>query len=250
MALAISIFAVGASAQHIVDVQDFQFVDSVSGTSDTTITLGETIEFTWVSGFHLLEDGTAPGTPGAASLFSDPVDPANILFSFTPTEAGCFPYYCFPHFAFNMVGTITVVPAVLAGSGEDLTLNIQVNGVDGLIASPGDLVTMHFESPLGTFDNEPVILVAQIYANGTAGPGSPGGFPEAHVNTFGAFLIFGGDLSPFGTPFVMLPGGYTLATGAPPSFVGFIARIQAFSLSGLANNTFFATSDAMDILVK
>ena len=249
-ALAIAMFAVGASAQHVIDVTDFEFVDSVSGTNVTTIELGETIEFNWVSGFHLMQDGEMPGAPGAGGLFSFPIDPANTSFLFTPTEVGCLDYFCFPHFFLNMVGVINVEPAVLPGSGEDYDLTIEVNGVEGLIATPGDLVTMQFGSPLGTFNGGEAVLIAQVYANNTTGPGSPGGFPEAHVNTFGAFVIFGDTLSPFGTPYLIQPGGYTLSTGVPPSFVGFTARIQAFALTGLANNTFFATSDAKDIFVK
>lgn len=237
-----------AAQTHVVTTQNFSFVDSVSGNSDTVITLGETIEWVWNNGAHLISDGNGPEDPQFGARFTLPSDMMNPSVTFTPTSTGTFAYFCHPHTCCGMFGTITVLPPPLPGSGEDFVLSVTVNGSDVLLAQPGDQVSIAFSSPLGTFDLSVPVLVGQIYANFGTGPASPGGFPYVHVNTFGGFIAFN-DSGPFG-PVLLPPGGYVLLTSPPPFFSGFTVRLQALALSGLANDGIFAVSDALDVVVE
>jgi len=82
------------------------FMDQQSGGSTTTIAVGTTVQWVWVSGIHSTTSGTCAAgcTPdgnwdsGAGS---------GMTFSKTFSQAGTFPYFCTVHGA-AMTGTVVV----------------------------------------------------------------------------------------------------------------------------------------------
>jgi plastocyanin len=82
------------------------FIDQVSGNSTSTITVGTTVNWVWVGGFHNVSSGACPPcTPAGQFRSGDPEAGGN--FSFTFTTAGTFPYYCEVHDQ-AMTGTVIV----------------------------------------------------------------------------------------------------------------------------------------------
>ncbi len=137
------------------------------------------------------------------------------------------------------------------GSGEDLELTIGVNGTPTgdpfKTALPGDLITMHFTSPGGTFDGWGAVLIGQLYATGGPGPFAIPGFPEVQVDTSGAIVILDGNgPSPFG-PIVYNPAGITIPFLYPGGLSGMTGIAQAFCVTPIAANGLFATSDALTV---
>ena len=72
------------------------FVDSTSGTSTTTIHVGDTVRWVWVSGFHSTTSGTCAGACTPDGRW-DSGSGSGMTFSHTFTQAGSFPYFCTVH---------------------------------------------------------------------------------------------------------------------------------------------------------
>ena len=72
------------------------FVDQKSGTSTTTIHVGDTVQWVWVSGFHSTTSGTCAGacTPNGQW---DSGAGSGMMFSHTFTQGGQFSYFCTVH---------------------------------------------------------------------------------------------------------------------------------------------------------
>ena len=85
---------------------------SVGGTSfspaNMTISVNETVTWTFNGGPHTVTQGTAPGNP-PTPLF-DSGNRSSGTFSFTFDAPGTYDYFCEVHFAMGMTGTITVQP--------------------------------------------------------------------------------------------------------------------------------------------
>jgi len=82
------------------------FVDSVSGTSTSTIHVGDTIQWIWVSGTH----STTSGACGAGCVPNGLWDSGRVqggTFQFTFTSAGTYPYFCTLHGP-SMQGSVVV----------------------------------------------------------------------------------------------------------------------------------------------
>jgi Copper binding proteins, plastocyanin/azurin family len=95
-------------ATRIVDMGDsMTFVDRVSGTSTSTIAVGDTIQWVWGGSLaHSTTSGTCSGTCTPDGTW-DSGPATGITFSHTFTQAGTFPYFCIPHGAM-MTGTVVV----------------------------------------------------------------------------------------------------------------------------------------------
>jgi Copper binding proteins, plastocyanin/azurin family len=82
------------------------FVDSVSGTSTSTIHVGDTIQWVWRSGTHSSTSGPCPAGCVASGLWdSGPLQGGT--FQFTFTAAGTYPYFCTLHGP-SMQGSVVV----------------------------------------------------------------------------------------------------------------------------------------------
>ena len=90
-----------AQTTHMLDWR----IGSVSPTTDLTINVGDTVEWTWTDGApHTVQSGL-----GAAEFFnSGQLTGIGQKYSYTFTVAGVNPYLCGVHGAGNMSGTITV----------------------------------------------------------------------------------------------------------------------------------------------
>ena len=82
------------------------FVDRVSGNSTTTIPVGTTVEWVWVSGIHSTTSGTCTTTCVEDGIW-DSGSGSGMTFSHTFTQAGSFPYFCEVHGAM-MTGLVVV----------------------------------------------------------------------------------------------------------------------------------------------
>jgi plastocyanin len=107
----------GATA-HVVNVgQSGTFYrDSQSGTSISTVHVGETVKWVWASGPHSTTSGSClvMGYGGGLSCGPDAqwdsgVRSPSYEFSYKFTEAGTFKYFCEVHLG-SMTGTIQVLP--------------------------------------------------------------------------------------------------------------------------------------------
>lgn len=84
----------------------FAFVDQASGTSTTTISVGSTVTWVWVSGFHSTTSGTCTTTCTPDGIWDSGVG-SGMTFSHAFPQAGTFPYFCLSHGAM-MQGTVIV----------------------------------------------------------------------------------------------------------------------------------------------
>ena len=106
--LALLLFAASSpAATKIVDVGPgnmLVFVDEESGTDTTTISVGDTVEWRWMSSGHSTTRTASP--EGWDSGIQD----ESFVFSHRFETSGTFPYHCTPHQAFGMTGTVVVMP--------------------------------------------------------------------------------------------------------------------------------------------
>lgn len=66
---------------------------------------GDTVRWTWTIGIHTVTSGSNCDPDG---LFDAPLDTGHRTFSFTFPTAGTFDYFCVPHCAMGMTGTVEV----------------------------------------------------------------------------------------------------------------------------------------------
>jgi plastocyanin len=83
------------------------FVDQSSGSSITTIQVGDTVRWNWVSGFHSTTSGTCSGSNCQRDGKWDSGEGSGKAFSFRFTQAGTYNYFCTVHGA-AMTGVVQV----------------------------------------------------------------------------------------------------------------------------------------------
>jgi plastocyanin len=84
-----------------------QFIDSISGTSTSTIPVGTTIRWIWDTGTHSTTSGPCPPCTGDGLWDSGPG--SGPTFDYTFNVEGTFPYFCSVHGSM-MTGTVIVTP--------------------------------------------------------------------------------------------------------------------------------------------
>ncbi len=108
-----------AQTTYDVGLDGTQFVYNGAANTfiDLTIQQGDTIRWTWMSGFHNVTSGLEHGTGGSIFASGTPTDVVGTTFEYTFNDVGVFPYHCGPHEVVGMVSSITVVPepSTLAG---------------------------------------------------------------------------------------------------------------------------------------
>ena len=106
-----------AGATRIVNVgqSGTTFTDSVSGSGSTTIHVGDTVKWVWLSGPHSTTSGicTNGGYYGSScnadGNWDGGINSAPFTFSHTFTTAGTFKYFCSVHLG-SMTGVVQVLP--------------------------------------------------------------------------------------------------------------------------------------------
>ncbi|HTC92459.1 MAG TPA: hypothetical protein VK699_03275 [Terriglobales bacterium] len=128
--------AAGAATRHVNVGQGggLNFVDVISGTSTTTINVGDTVEWDWQTGFHSTTSGSCPGnncSPDHSPPTWDSPEQGSGTFSHTFTSPGTFTYYCRIHLA-AMQGTVIVNAAA---PPADFVVSIS-NPIGGSVGGP------------------------------------------------------------------------------------------------------------------
>ena len=82
------------------------FVDQKSGTSTTTIHVGDTVQWVWVNGFHSTTSGSCSGSCTPDGIWNSGAG-SGMTFTHTFTSSGTFPYFCLVHQSM-MQGTVVV----------------------------------------------------------------------------------------------------------------------------------------------
>ena len=90
----------------------FRFTDDVSGNSTTTIEVGDTVHWIWVSDVH----STTSGTCCTGNGLWDSGEHSGITFDHTFNAEGSFPYFCTVH-GTMMTGMVVVQPRGTSGAG-------------------------------------------------------------------------------------------------------------------------------------
>jgi plastocyanin len=83
------------------------FVDAQSGNSTSNIQIGDTIHWTWVSGYHSTTSGRCPSDCTPDGLWDSGAQITPFTYSRVFNTVGTFPYYCTVHDA-AMQGTVIV----------------------------------------------------------------------------------------------------------------------------------------------
>lgn len=232
--LSLAVLATGLAAQpfHDVNVPCCAFVDSVSATDLTTVTVGTTVR--WIlqgNTPHTITSGTAPSGPGTGVLFNMSLNQTNPVRTYTFTAAGTYPYLCVPHFNNGMTGTVVVtVPSTATAVGAGCTGslgNVLTLGAAGL-PSVGNASFALAVS--GGLPNGSVLLFGGI---GSSTPGlavTPSCNLYLEINSFLFFVQIG--LCPLG-PFPLSPSG-TASIPFPvpnlPSWLGSQLDLQVGSV--------------------
>ncbi len=104
IALAFLPLAAGpARAEVAVSVEDVAFVPQ-----HIVVPIGETVTWTWSSGFHTSTSGLDTNDPNAGALWDSPwIFDAQPSFSYTFAAPGFYPYFCRIHGSI-MTGTVRV----------------------------------------------------------------------------------------------------------------------------------------------
>lgn len=105
----------GVAQADVYDVSlqgmDFVYNGQTNMNIDLTIHTGDTVRWTWVSGFHNVVSGL-PSDPDAGDLFSSggPTGTVGTMFEYTFNDVGLFDYHCQIHASMGMMSQINVVP--------------------------------------------------------------------------------------------------------------------------------------------
>ncbi len=243
-----------AQTTHQVDAIGLSFVDQTSNTNVTTITIGDSVQWNFVSGgAHTVTSGTGFSDPMMGALFNSPLDFSNPTVTYTPTAIGVIDYFCQPHLlCCNMMGQIVVLaPPTYPGSGDDLTQSTGINGtanpIDIKQGGTGDLLTIGVESPGGTLLNKPLLIGAQLMPQG--GPAPVGIIPNLYINDQGGILLVNG-ITPLGLSQVILPQGNTYGFILPGGLGGNSIMIQTLVVApGVALPPGVARSNGHEIQI-
>lgn len=114
--LAAGVCGAGVAQADVYDVSlnglSFVYNGQTNMNIDLTINTGDTVRWTWVSGFHNVVSGF-PGdpNPGAEFMSGSPTGVAGTVFEFTFNDVGLYGYHCEIHESLGMVSSVNVVPA-------------------------------------------------------------------------------------------------------------------------------------------
>lgn len=158
--------------------------------NDVTISVGDTVRWTWASSFHSVTSGN-PCTvdsqfcsPSDMNCSTGTLNNVNFIYSHTFNQAGTFSYFCFAHCAFGMTGTVhvsgatplqitTVVSRKTHGAAGAFDINLPLSGTPGVESRTPDYTMV------ATFSNNVVSGNASV----TGGVGTVNGSPTFSGHT-------------------------------------------------------------------
>ena len=104
----LAILTLGASSQVAAETFVVEQIGTTFQPDLLTISVGDTVQWTWSFGVHTVTSGDGALDPEAGLLFDEPLTSANSLVEFVFNESGDVPYFCRPHEIVGMVGMIQV----------------------------------------------------------------------------------------------------------------------------------------------
>ena len=102
--------SLATATNHTVSQEGRAFVPA-----ELTIEVGDTVQWIWSSLSHTVTSGTDLSDPEVGLLFDEPLNSANPTVTYTFTEIGTQHYFCRPHLASGMTGTVIVTAASAVG---------------------------------------------------------------------------------------------------------------------------------------
>lgn len=116
MGWSLGVIACSIAAGDVYDVTldglSFVYNGQTNMNIDLTINTGDTVRWTWVSGFHNVVSGfTDDPNPGALFMSGAPTGAAGTVFEYTFMDTGLYGYHCEVHESLGMVSSVNVVPA-------------------------------------------------------------------------------------------------------------------------------------------
>ncbi len=230
-----------------IDLCGFPEPDLQLVVADRDTILGQTTDFT------LIGAGTSP-TANYTWFLGD----GTLLVTTTPSvnhvyaQTGDFPVTVFvsdPPHGIDLIETdvVTVFDPQFPGTGDDIRLFTGIDAtpdpLDVKPAFPGQILGIDFDSPFGTYFDDPYLVAGQLFL-----PGQPpvNAIPGLHLNLFGMppFILVDG-LNPLGPlpPPPIFPGGNLHTYLIPPGLGGLDLMLQALVLTPNSGNGFLAASD-------
>ncbi|MGH8102227.1 MAG: plastocyanin/azurin family copper-binding protein [Chthoniobacterales bacterium] len=158
--------------------------------NSVTISVGDTVRWTWGSSFHSVTSGT-PCTvdsqfcsPNDMNCSNGTLSNVGAVYQHTFNQAGTFSYFCASHCAFGMTGTVTVsgaaplqITSVVSrkthGAAGVFDIDLPLSGTPGLESRTGDYTMV------ATFTNNVVSGDASV----TGGVGTVNGSPTFSGHT-------------------------------------------------------------------
>lgn len=111
-------FVLNAQTNHTVFVRDIEF-----DPQHIEITLGDTVTWRWQSGLHTTTSNATSGPDTWNAL----ITAGSQTFSFVITNEGLHNYYCDPHLAMGMTGSINVLKPTSANDEVTVSQTFELN---------------------------------------------------------------------------------------------------------------------------
>jgi plastocyanin len=103
--LGLALFCVTPAPAEVHEVTQSGFSFSPS---PVIVLPGDTVRWVWTAASHTVTSGTGGTDPNAGTLFDAPLNSTSTTFEYVFNTVGTYAYFCRPHEAFNMKGTVIV----------------------------------------------------------------------------------------------------------------------------------------------